>query len=72
MNLEDGLVTSIELPDGVSVNGKNMMRALASILQVDTSGHKMGMWTRKEVGYIQQLLCLLSSCADEHPWRMFL
>ena len=50
MNLEDGLVTSIELPDGVSVNGKNMMRALASILQVDTSGHKMGMWTRKEVG----------------------
>ena len=48
--LEDGLVSNIELPDGLSVNGKNMMRALASILQVDTTGHEMEMWTRKEVG----------------------
>ena len=43
------MVSKIELPEGVSVNGKNMMRALASILQVDTSVQEMEMWTRKEV-----------------------
>ena len=43
-------MTNIELPEGLSVNGKNMMRALASVLQMDTSGHEMETWTRREVG----------------------
>ena len=47
--LEDGLVSQIELPEGLSVNGKNMMRALASILQFDTIGHEMETWNRREV-----------------------
>ena len=49
MNLEAGLVKSIELPAGASVNAKNMMRALASVLQVDMTGQEMTTWERKEV-----------------------
>ena len=47
--MEDGLVSNIELPEGLSMNGKNMMRALASILQLDTTGNEMEVWMRKEV-----------------------
>merc|ERR1711936_1238638 len=32
VTLENGLIASIDLPDTLSLNGKNMMRALASIL----------------------------------------
>jgi hypothetical protein len=32
------------------VNGKNMMRAMASILQFDMTGHEMKTWNKKEVG----------------------
>ena len=42
-------MSQIELPEGLSVNGKNMMRALASILQFDTTGHEMEMWNKREV-----------------------
>ena len=49
MNLEAGLVKSIELPAGASVNAKNMMRALASVLQVEMTGKEMTTWERKEV-----------------------
>merc|ERR1719435_105413 len=45
---EYGLVSQIELPQGLSLNGKNMMRALASILQFDTTGHDMETWVKKE------------------------
>merc|ERR1711970_1545779 len=48
MVLEDGLVSQIELPQGLSLNGKNMMRALASILQFDTTGHDMETWVKRE------------------------
>ena len=49
MDLEAGLVKSIELPAGASVNAKNMMRALASVLQVDLTGQERTTWERKEV-----------------------
>jgi len=54
ITLEDGLVSSIELPKELSPNkqlsnnAKNMMRALASILQIDISGYELGMWTKRE------------------------
>merc|ERR1711887_117570 len=48
MVLEDGLVSQMELPQGLSLNGKNMMRALASILQFDTTGHDMETWVKRE------------------------
>ena len=50
--LEDGLVSKIELPEHLTLNGKNMMRALASTLQMDTTAQEMEMWTRKEVKLI--------------------
>ena len=49
MDMEAGLVKGIELPAGASVNAKNMMRALASVLQVDMTGQEMTTWERKEV-----------------------
>ena len=45
-------MSQIELPLGLSINGKNMMRALASILQFDTTGHDMETWVKREVGTI--------------------
>ena len=50
--LEDGLVSKIDLPEDLSMNGKNMMRALASTLQMDTTAQEMEMWTRTEVNLI--------------------
>ena len=49
VTLENGLVKSIELPQRLSINGKNMMRALASVLQMDVTGRDMDLWTRLEV-----------------------
>ena len=49
MRLQDGLVETITLPEGLSVNGQNMMRATASILQMDTTGLDKKMWTKNEV-----------------------
>ena len=48
VTLENGLVKSIELPQRLSINGKNMMRALASVLQMDVTGRDMDLWTRLE------------------------
>jgi hypothetical protein len=41
------------------VNGKNMMRAMASILQFDMTGHEMETWTKNEVGTVLLLLRVL-------------
>ena len=49
MTLENGLVKNIELPSKLSTNGKNMMRALASILQMDIKGRDQHTWTTTEV-----------------------
>merc|ERR1712106_923548 len=59
MNIEAGLVKSVELPAGASVNAKNMMRALASVLQVDMTGQEMTSWERKE-------LSIHGQCAQEY------
>ena len=48
VTLENGMVQNIELPEGLSTNGKNMMRALASILQMDVTGRDEAVWTRLE------------------------
>ena len=49
MDFVNGMVTNIELPGSLSVNGKNMMRALASILQIDTEEHEIKTWSKNEV-----------------------
>ena len=60
ITMKEGLIDKLELPEGLSLNGKNMMRALASILQVDTTGHEMGMWTKREVwGVVNSVLISL-------------
>merc|ERR1719493_168811 len=41
-------MTNIKLPGSLSVNGKNMMRALASILQIDTEEHEIKTWSKNE------------------------
>merc|ERR1712106_245792 len=61
MNIEAGLVKSVELPAGASVNAKNMMRALASVLQVDMTGQEMTTWERKEMSIHGQ-------CAQEYTF----
>jgi len=48
MDFVNGMVTNIELPSSLSVNGKNMMRALASILQIDTEEHEIKTWSKNE------------------------
>lgn len=49
VTLENGLVKNIELPSKLSTNGKNMMRALASILQMDIKGRDKHTWKTREV-----------------------
>ena len=49
MTLENGLIKNIELPSKLSTNGKNMMRALASILQMDIKGRDKHTWKTREV-----------------------
>ena len=49
ITLENGLIKKIELPEKLSTNGKNMMRALASILQMDIKGRDEHTWRRREV-----------------------
>ena len=48
VTLDNGIVQNIELPEGLSTNGKNMMRALASVLQMDVTERDQDMWTRLE------------------------
>ena len=51
VHLENGLAKEIELPSGLSVNGKNMMKAIASMLQVDQTERPeedMQMWRNRE------------------------
>ena len=73
VTLDNGLIKSIELPQKLSINGKNMMRALAPVLQMDITGRDQEMWTRLEVSttYFHSLLILIvSKCAEKYPWRM--
>ena len=52
VHLEDGLAKSIELPKDLSINGKNMMKAIASMLQVDMrerTDEDMDYWKRREL-----------------------
>ena len=49
VTMQNGLIKSIELPEKLSTNGKNMMRALASVLQMDITGRDMDMWKTLEV-----------------------
>ena len=62
-------MSQIDLPQGLSLNGKNMMRALASILQFDTTGHDMETWVKKEVGtYLFRETSFVF--IEEHSWRL--
>ena len=52
VHLENGLAKKIELPSGLSVDGRNMMKAIASMLQVDMKDFKEEdnfMWRKREM-----------------------
>ena len=52
VHLENGLAKKIELPSGLSVDGGNMMKAIASMLQVDMKDFKEEdnfMWRKREM-----------------------
>ena len=69
--LEEGLVSQIELPQDLSVNGKNMMRAMASILQFDTTGQEMKTWRKREVRTSLLLMIILKfHFTEKHSWSV--
>jgi len=72
VTLENGLIASIDLPDTLSLNGKNMMRALASILQIDLShpDSQMGMWRKMERSIHGECKFEYAFLKSEHPKLM--